>query len=167
MRKARSSRSRSFVCLYLPLPLFEGEVFGVLENEPAGAFEHLLAEGSFGLALEFAAEVGEAVVEEFHEVKVIEDVNRIRLVVADGEGVRGGHIRGDGFDLRMGLIEPFPEGNQGVGALAFAEEDDAPTDEIEHDGEVVVAVTDRDFVDGEAFEVLEFGRTEAGTQIGL
>ena len=150
-----------------PGTLFGVEVLGVFEEEPAGALEHGFAEGAFGFAVEFASEFGEAVVEEFDDVEVVEDVEGFGQVPSDGEGVGGGHVGGDGFDLGVGLSQAFPEGDQGVGAFSLADEDDGAAEEIEDDGEVAVAVADGDLVDGEASEFLEFGFAEASVQVAF
>ena len=122
---------------------------------------------ALALHLEFAAEVGQAVVEELDDVEVVEDVERLRQVLADGEDVGRRHVGGDGLDRGVRGFQAFPEGNQGVGAFALADEDHGPANEVEHDGEVAVAVADGDFVDGEALEPLEFGLAEAGFEVAF
>ncbi len=71
------------------------EVLGVLEDQPAGALEDGLT-ASFGLALVFAAEVGQAFVEELDDVEVVEDVEGVGEVIADGGAIGGRPVGSDG-----------------------------------------------------------------------
>lgn len=150
------------------LALFVVEVFRVHEDQPASAFENLPIqferEWSLGFALKVAAEVGQPLVEGLDHVEVVEDVISVGEVFADGEDVGGRHIGGDGFDPGTSRFEPFPEGFEGIGPFSVANEQDGATLQIEHDGEIVMALADRDFVDGNAGDMLEFRKTNPELQ---
>ncbi len=78
------------------------QVFGVLEDLPARALEQFLAERILGLALQLASNIGHSLVEEFGDVEMIEDMDGVGVVLADGVDVRRGHVGGDRLDLRTG-----------------------------------------------------------------
>lgn len=137
--------------------LIEVEVFGVFEDEPAGAFEDGFIESFFGFTLEFATEGGQVFVESLDHVEVVEDVDGFGEVFADGEDVSGGHVGGDGGNFGLGPFAAFPEGFEGFGVFAASDEDDGSGVEIEDDGEVAVPMSDRDFIDGNPSDVEEFG----------
>jgi hypothetical protein len=63
-----------------------------------------------------------------------------------------------------GTPQPPPEGFQGLDALAVADEDDRPRQEIQDHREIVVALADRDFVDGDLLEFVQLGLAEATSQ---
>ncbi len=154
----RFVESLTFVDLFVfPFARIEVEVFGVFEDEPASAFEDGFIESFFGFALEFASEGGQVLVESFDHVEVIEDVDGSGEVFADGEDVGGGHVGGDGGDFGLGPFASFPEGFEGIGVFAASDEDDGPGVEIEDDSEVAVPVSDGDFIDSNASDVVEFG----------
>ena len=111
---------------------------------------------------------GEAVIEELHHVEVIEDVDGLRQVFADGKDVSGRHVGGDGLTIfAWAFFSRSQKGSQGLGALAAADEDDRSGVQIEHDGEIAVAVADGDFIDGDALDALELRLAEAGLEPGV
>ena len=67
----------------------------------------------------------------------------------------------------MALFQAFPERNQGIGPLAPADEDHRSALQIQHHGEVAVAVADGDFVDGQPPKMLQFGLAEASDQVAF
>jgi len=56
------------------------EVVGVFEEQPAGSLQHVLLELVLGLSVEASPKIGELVVEEFHDVEMIEDDGSLRKV---------------------------------------------------------------------------------------
>ena len=68
-------------CLFQPLFLvvLRGEMFRILQQQPAGSFEDLFP-GALCLPLQFPAKFGQFVVEQFDEMKMIKDDCRPRQV---------------------------------------------------------------------------------------
>ena len=110
--------------------LFLGvEVFRILQEQPAGALEELLAlSGEFMKQL--TAEGAELVVVQLDDVEVIEPMNRPREILTHSLGVSGGHVGGHGFDLGVGAAQTPPEGFESIPALAVADEDDGTGEQI-------------------------------------
>jgi hypothetical protein len=86
-------------------------------------------------------------------------------ILGDGQDVGLRHVEGDRFDLRSRRTQAAPEGIQGVGAFAVADEDDGAALEIEHHGEVAMSFADGDLVDGQQTQVLELGLRETLLQV--
>jgi hypothetical protein len=120
------------------------------------------------LPVQFPAEGAPLAVEQLDDMEVVEDMHRPGQVVADGADVGLAHVGGHRRDLGAGRAQAPPERLQGVDALAVADEHDRPGDEVEHDGEVAVALADGDLVDGDLLELAELRLAEAALQrLGL
>src|SRR5262245_24583347 len=90
-------------------------------------------------------------------MEVIEHMDRSWQMHSHGLDVGQAHVGGDGLDLGVGGTQSFPEGIQGIGALAVADEDHGAGVEIEYDRQVMMAFADADFVDGDASQMFELG----------
>src|SRR6266478_5514897 len=99
-------------------------------------------------------------------MKMIENMYCVREVVAHRTDVRWGHIGRDGLDLGARSSQALPEGIESIGAFAIPHEHDRAGEQIEHDGQVLVPLTNVDFIDGDLFELMELGLAETALQIG-
>ena len=68
-------------------------------------------------------------------------------------------------DLGPGPAQPLPEGLQGLHAFAVADEHHGAAEQVEHHGEVVMALADGDFIDGDLLELVQLGLAEAALQV--
>ena len=110
--------------------------------------------------VEFAAQGTELVVEQLDDVEVIEDVDDVGEVFADGPDVGLAHVGGHGTDLGPRRAEPLPEGHQGLNALAVADEDHRSGEEVQDHGKIAVALADRDFIAGDLLQLPQFRGAE-------
>ena len=116
------------------------------------------------LVEQLATQGAELVVEELDDVEVVEDVDRVRQVVPHGPDVSRGHVGGDGGDPGPRPPQAFPEGFQGLHALAVADEHHGAGQQVEDHGEVMTPLADGDFVDGDLLELVQLGLAEAALQ---
>ena len=58
-------------------------------------------------------------------------------------------------------LQSTPEGNQGIGTFAVAYEDDSAGIQIQNDGQVVMPSTNGYLIDGQPFEMFQFGMGES------
>ena len=115
------------------------QVFGVLEQQPAGAFEHVLVQFVGRLAEEFSSQVGELLVEQFDDVEVIEHDLGLGQLLADRLDVGGRHVHGHRLDLGPGSAQSPPKRLQRLAAFALADEHHGPALQIQDDRQVAVA----------------------------
>src|SRR5665213_3165907 len=90
------------------------EVFGVLEQQPAGSLEHLPGQRPLRFTLQLLAKQRELLVEELDHMKAVEHMAGLGQMIADGGSVRGRHVGGHGLDAGVRAMQPFPERKQGI-----------------------------------------------------
>src|SRR5262249_47706884 len=100
-------------------------------------------------------------------MEMIEHVHGLGKVLTHGPDVGLAHVGGHGLDLGSGSTQPLPEGTQGVGPFAVADMDRGSGGQVQNRREIGVAFADRDLVDGDFLEVLEFRPAKATLQVPL
>jgi len=100
-------------------------------------------------------------------MEVVEDNVGIGQMACDSRYIGLGHVDGNRLDAGLGPSELSPEGIEGIGAFAFSDEDDTTTNQVHHDGQVLLPFADTDFVDRDYFQPLERWFGEASVQISL
>jgi phosphatidylethanolamine/phosphatidyl-N-methylethanolamine N-methyltransferase len=131
------------------------EVFGILQEQPTGTFEDILLEKVSSFPIQFTPQLGQFLIHELDHVEVIEHDGRMGQIAGHGGDVGLGHVHCNGLDTCSGGFESSPERFQGIGTLAFTDEDHCPTVKVEHDCEVSMPSTNTDLINGDALEGLQ------------
>lgn len=142
------------------LPPVGTEVFRVFQKQPAGALQDGLVLDS-GLAVKRAPEVGELVIEQLDDMKMVKHDGGPGQVLGDRAYIGWGHVDGHGLDFGPGAFQSFPEGREGLGALAVPHKDHCPGLEVQDNGEIAMPLADADLVNGYPLEILEARMSKA------
>ncbi len=137
----------------LLLVAFGIEVLRVLQQQPAGALEQFPIRVAGGLVVQFPTQSTELVVEQLDDVEVVEDMDDVGKVVADGPDVGLAHVGGHGPDLGPRRPQPPPEWLQGLDSLAIADKNHSPGNKVQDHREVIVSFANGDLVNGDLLQL--------------
>jgi len=165
----RGQRLVEAQCLFEPRAFvsFIVEVFGILQEEPAGPFQDVLVKEVRSFPVEISTQFGQFLVEQLDQVEMVENDGRVGQIGSHCGNVCLRHIHGNGPDSCSRGFQTFPEGLQCVGSFAFAYEHDCPGVQVENYRQVVMSVTDADLIDGNPFEPLEGRLEEMSAEVRL
>jgi len=119
-------------------------MFAVHQQQPTGALEHGPVFFS-RLAIQFSPQVGELLVEQFDDMKVIEHNLGLGQPLADGLDVGLRHVHGHGLNLSPRSPQTLPKRLQGLAAFALADEYHRAALQIQDHRQIVAVLPDRDF----------------------
>lgn len=77
------------------------------------------------------------------------------------------HVAGHRLDTGPGAAQTPPEGRQSRGALARAHEDHGPRQQVQHDGEILMALGDSDLINGDLTQIAQPDATTPAAQMSL
>ena len=140
--------------------------FGVLQEQPAYSFEHRFA-GSTEILIDLPTEVGEPIIEQLDDMKMVKNNNCLRQVQLNCGNVRGRHIDGHRLDLGARDLQPLPERRQCINALAVTSKKHSTGTKIEHDGQIFVTFADGNFINGDTLETFEHRFCKPSFQVPL
>jgi hypothetical protein len=119
----------------------------------------------FDLIKQLAAKIGKPIIIEFDDVKMIEDDDRLGQIFPNRLNVCPRHVDGDRFNDGFRALQSTPEGYEGIGTFAVAYENDSAGIQIQNDGQVVMPSANGYLIDGQPFEMFQFGMGESFFQI--
>lgn len=109
----------------------------------------------FGFPIELSSEIRKLVIEELHDMKMIEDDGGFRQMIHDCAYVGRRHIDGNGVNRCRRVTKPHPKRCECISSLTITDEYDGAAFEVENHGYIAMAFLDRNFIDGQISKILE------------
>src|SRR5438552_195504 len=138
--------------------LLGGEILASLEEQPSRLREERRAAGDTKAADFLAADGVDGLIEELHDVKAVEHMDRSRATLADDAEERLPHVAGNEHDgFRAFVAEHVEEGVEGCrrAVAGHVEQTPAAVVELVDEREVLVALLPRQFVDADGHDTVE------------
>jgi hypothetical protein len=127
------------------------EVLGPFEQQPADSLEDRFLQRVGGLAVQLPTQFREMFIEQFHEMKAIEDQGSLRQILTDGRAVGRGQIRSHRLDFGVRGSQASPELCQGRFTFSLTDIHDIAAIEIQYQRQIFVSLSDVDLINGNPF----------------
>jgi len=155
--EAHRSSGPSHLLMNQDFPDFSGEASGS-PSELSSAGDLLLPDKGLFLARQF-------IVEELDDMKMVKNNRCFRKMSRYGADISGRHIHDNGFNLRFGSFELFPEGAKCIGSLTVTNKDNVPFGHIQNNGQAPMPLANRNFINGNSPKILQAGPGKSLRQI--
>lgn len=117
--------------------------------------------------IDLPTQVGELIIEQFDDMKMVKNNNRLWKVQLFCGNVRRRHVDGHPLDLGAIDLQPLPERRQCINALAATDKNHGAGAKIENDGQIVVTFDDGNFINGDTLVTFEHLFCKPSLQVPL